>query len=336
MDNSIFEVQSLNRDIIRWEEHVKDMSPVEQVGDVWLKREDKFAPLGYGNINGSKLRVCIWLISEYYKNNRAGVIQGAVTGSPQHPMVAIVCKHFGLNSVHVIGTGDTEKHKNLAIAKAYGATFEMCKVGYAKTLEATAYKLAEEKYPGYFVLETNITVNENRNSPSRVEQFHDVGASQVDNMPDHIETLIVPAGSCNSVTSVLYGIARKRPKNLKRILLMGIGNYGSKDPDYIRRRLEYLSSAQKNNLDVFDFPFHKGEGLPFTSDDFPYIIEHYNLNGSGYCEYNDLMPYHYHGVDFHPRYEGKIWNYMKDNSAVFDKYMNDKTMFWIVGSEPNL
>jgi len=338
--NTTFDTQSIDRSIIQWEDHILDLSPVEQIGDVYFKREDKFAPLGYGNINGSKLRVCIWLISEYFNKNPkpVGVIQGAVTGSPQHPMVATICKHFGLDSVHVVGTPDFDSHKNLSIAKAMGAKFEISKVGYAKTLESMAYKLAEEKYANYFVLETNITVNENRNSPQRVEAFQRVGAQQVENIPDHIETIIVPAGSCNSVTSVLYGIAKFKPKNLKKIILMGIGNYGSKDPDFIRRRLNYLSIATDTNLNVFDYTFNKDSGdvLPFTFDEFPYIIEHYDLNGSGYCEYNDLMPFHYSGIDFHPRYEGKIWNYMKDNKNIFDSYMNNNTLFWIVGSEPNL
>lgn len=331
-------ILGMDRSKVKWEDHILDMSPVEKHGDIWLKREDKFAPLGYGNINGSKLRVCTWLIAEYANKarNPVGVIQGAVTGSPQHPMVAINCAHFGLPSVHVVGTKDIDGHKNLEIAARYGATFEVSKVGYAKTLEATAYKLAQEKYAGYFVLETNITVNEDRNPADRIEAFHNVGSVQVANMPDHIETLIVPAGSCNSVTSVLYGIARYKPKNLKKILLMGIGNYGSKDPDFIRRRLQTIQQATTVDTDVFDFSAIQKESSLFTSEDYPYIIEHHNLNGSGYCEYNDLMPFTYDDVQLHPRYEGKIFNYMRDNKNYFDKYMNDKTMFWIVGSEPNL
>lgn len=312
---------------------IKWMSPVEKVGDLYFKREDKFIPFpADGNANGSKLRVCIWLIQQAIASGARGVIHGAVTGSPQHVFVSNVCKHYDIPCVSVVGSTDFEKHPNLAIAKSNGSTFEVCKVGYAKTLEATAYKLAEEKYSGYFVLETNITVAESKNAPARVEAFQNVGAYQVQNMPDHIETVIVPCGSCNSVTSVLYGIAQKKPKNLKRVVLMGIGNYGSKDPDYIRRRLDYISQATTTNVHVFDFPFKKEEtSLPFTFDEFPYIIEHHDLNGTGYCQYSDLMPFNYHGITFHPRYEGKIWNYMKDNPKKFDKYMNDKTMFWIVG-----
>jgi len=322
----------------RWEERIRDLSPVERVGELWLKREDKFAPLGYGDINGSKLRACIWLIAEYVRTspNPVGVVSGAVTGSPQHPMVAIVCRHFGLRSVHVVGTPDIDKHENLAIARAYGATFEVSKVGYAKALEGRARALARDKYPGHFVLETNITVSLGRNPPTRVERFHDVGATQVDNFPDHVETLILPAGSCNTATSVLYGIARRRPQGLRRILLMGIGNDGSRDPDVIRRRLQYMASTTSADLDVFGFPAAVA-GLSLFggpgAETGPYAIEHHDLNGTGFCTYGDLMPYTYHGVAMHPRYEGKIWHYMDAHPEKFARYRNDRTLFWIVGSD---
>jgi hypothetical protein len=46
------------------------------------------------------------------------------------------------------------------------------------------------------------------------------------------------------------------------------------------------------------------------------------------------MPFSHNGLAFHPRYEGKCWNYITDNLTVFRPYINDRTLFWIVGSEP--
>jgi hypothetical protein len=334
LDKSIFENPSLNRIHLRWEEHIYDLSPVEKIGNIWIKREDKFAPLGYGNINGSKLRVCIWLISNALQSGARGVIHGAVTGSPQHPMVATICKHYDAPCVDVVGTDDIAGHPNLVIAKSMGASFIPCKVGYAKTLEATAYRLQKEKYNGYFVLETNITVNEGRNSPERVKNFHAVGGAQSANVPDHIETIILPAGSCNSAVGALYGLAYRRRAgelpNLKRIILLGIGNYGSKDPDFIRRRLDLIEAP-----DVFSWPWAT-EGLPFGDTEDKIEVEHYDLNGSGFCAYSDLMPYTYNGVVMHPRYEGKCFNYLEQNQHIFAQYFNDKTMFWIVGGSVNV
>jgi hypothetical protein len=45
-------------------------------------------------------------------------------------------------------------------------------------------------------------------SDADIEAFHRVGSEQVRNLPDHMETLIIPAGSRSSVVSVLYGLHR--------------------------------------------------------------------------------------------------------------------------------
>ena len=65
--NTIFQTLSLDRSQIHWEEQLLELTPVEEVGGVWFKREDYFAPLGYSGINGSKLRQCIYLIDEYVR-----------------------------------------------------------------------------------------------------------------------------------------------------------------------------------------------------------------------------------------------------------------------------
>jgi predicted TIM-barrel fold metal-dependent hydrolase len=45
---TVFKVQSWDRNLVRWEDHLLDLTPVEYIGGMWWKREDKFAPLGGG------------------------------------------------------------------------------------------------------------------------------------------------------------------------------------------------------------------------------------------------------------------------------------------------
>src|SRR5208282_1096949 len=133
-----------------------------------------------------------------------------------------------------------------------------------------------------------------------------------------------------------------RPKNLKKVLLMGIGSYGSSDPLYIYRRLALMETvANFNSKDVFSWDiFHPGTGRSMA----PYEVAYHNVNGGcgqcekckdGYCSYNDLMPFKFGDLEFHPRYEGKMMNYAQDHLSEFRQYFNEKTLFWIVGSKPD-
>jgi len=328
MSNTIFDIQSFDRNQVRWEDYLYKLTPVELIGDLYFKREDKFAPLGYFSINGSKLRQCIWLVSDWVKNKHIrGVVSGSVVGSPQHPFIASICKHFGLSCLIVTGSKDYIKHKNMFLAAEMGSKFFVSKVGYAKTLQSLSFKLAK-KLPDHEVLETNITVDERFNKPERIEQFHKIGSIQTQNIPDNIETIFIPCGSCNSVVSILYGIALNRPKSLKRIFLMGIGNNGSFHLDYIPNRLRIISKVIKTDLNkAFTYTFFNDKNVGIQ-------LLHYNLNGSGFCKYEDWMPFNYQGVDLHPRYEGKVFNYIHRNKETFQPYLNQNTLFWIVGNEP--
>jgi hypothetical protein len=89
---------------------------------------------------------------------------------------------------------------------------------------------------------------------------------------------------------------------------------------------------------VFRYSFNKAQPMA------PYEVLHYNVNHGcggchkctdGYCTYNDLMPYSYGDLEFHPRYEAKMFHFMKDHLSEFRQYFKPTTMFWIVGSKPD-
>jgi len=320
---SIFDVKSINRNIVRWEDYLYKPTPVEHRGEIWFKREDMFAPLGYDGVNGSKLRQCIWLVNDWVKKkNIRGVVSGSVVGSPQHPFIASTCKHYGIGCLIATGSKNHQSHLNMQMAQELGAKFYVANIGYARALQSISFKLAKQ-LPNHEVLETNITVDEKLNPAYRIEEFHRVGAEQVKNIPNQIETIIIPCGSCNSVVSILYGIHLFKPKRLKNIILMGIGNNGSFNIDYIPRRLKIISSVLGKDIHS-DFSFKNGK----------YKMIHHNLNGTGYCTYSDIMPYNYHGLIFHPRYEGKCMNYIQENKEKFKEYWTQNTLFWVVGNKP--
>jgi hypothetical protein len=72
-----------------------------------------------------------------------------------------------------------------------------------------------------------------------------------------------------------------------------------------------------------------GEELPLLYN----FVEHDLVDG-GYTTYQEVKPYSYGGIAFHPRNEGKCLNYIKENLAHFRSQLNDNSLFWIIGSQP--
>ena len=323
-----------------WENNLFDLTPVEEVLGIKFKREDKFAPLGYGNINGSKARQCLHLMNRWVEASPSmeGVVSGSVVGSPQHPFISSMCKHFNKRCVIFVGAKNYLEHNYARHAYRLGAEINVSKIGYAKALQKKCvdFKREEQKRGNHWkMLELNITVLA-KHGFKKIEAFHRIGAEQVRNIPDDIETLIVPSGSCNSVVSILYGISLYPPKSLKNIILMGIGNNGSKNLGYIPERLKAISlQTGKSVNQYFDYSELSNNNLlgSFVGKKGRYKIKRYDLNGTGYCKYETLMPFTYGDIVFHPRYEGKIMNYIHENMDEIKKYWNRKTLFWIVGGQ---
>lgn len=285
------------------------LTPWELRKGVWWKREDHFAPLGLGGPNGSKMRQLTHLFQRH-RGNATCVLTAASVLSPQHSMTAVAAHHFGMPSVHIIG-GTTlvkaQKNPNVRIALGFGAEFECVKVGYNPELQR---RLKTRLRPGQdFVVPYGITTAEDC-SVDDLKAFHQVGGLQVQNLPESVETLIVPAGSCNSLTSVLYGLAKLGHKNLKQVVSIGIG------PDKVRwtqERLEHLGLKPP-------LPFKWNRKL--------------SLHTSGYAGYSDRMPESYAGIGFHPTYEGKIIRYLKEQGTLGDGVDHGgKLGFWIVAGE---
>lgn len=322
-----------------WAGALDILTPITAEGEVRFKREDSFAPLGYGAINGAKLRQCIWLVNEYVRSSPkpTGIISGASVKSPQLSMGTAVAKHFGLESLLVIGATaqhSATKHENVAIAAWMGAKFVITPVAYNPVLQGKVAEL-KAQMPDRFVLEYGITVSD---SDARIEAFHRVGSEQVRNFPDDVEHLFMPAGSCNSCTSVLYGIARFRPKALKRITLFGIGPLRL---EWIEERLaaiERVTGLSIRGLFSREYAHHpKLAEAHAPKDSAPYHLRHYDLHTTKFASYQDEMPYTLGGIDFHPTYEGKVMTYLKQREREFPEFWGSgRALFWIVGSKPTM
>ena len=306
MSGTVFEVQSLNRDKVHWEEHLGALTPWQNRRGLWFKRDDYFAPLGYGGPNGSKMRQLIWYINKF-RPGKTHIITGASIQSPQLSMSAIVGAHYGLRARQVVySKPDTVlRHENPRIAYGFGAEFEYASGPYNPIIQR---RVADLTQGGSLVVEYGITVPHEKYDPETVRKFHEVGAWQVSNMPEDVRRLIVPAGSCNSLTSVMLGLLRD-PKNVEELFTIGIGP--NKLP-WMRARLQHMG------LNV---------------DHLPFKWRHHSLHDTGFSKYSDhFKGEHFDGINFHPTYEAKMWRWLTQNNQLD---YDDHTAFWIVGSAPD-
>ncbi len=305
---SIFPELSLDRTVSRWEEHLMEPTPWEFHQGVWFKREDHFAPLGLHGPNGSKMRQLIWMVNTS-RPGRERIVTGASVQSPQLSMTAIVGAHYGL-PVHEVVYSKPHTlmgHPNPAIAAGFGATFEYVKGPYNPIIQARVDHLAACDATALKV-EYGISLPISRYSPEEVLGFHSVGANQVWGMPPQVRRLIVPAGSCNSLTSILLGLIWARGKHdIDELYTLGIG------PDkraWALERLRYMG---------------------VDPDNLPFRWKHHSLHETGFSTYSEKFKgERFRGIDFHPTYEAKMWRYLRRHDPI---PQDGSTGFWIVGAE---
>jgi hypothetical protein len=282
----------------------KDLTPVELRGGIWWKREDLYRIEPYG-VNGSKLRACQHLMS------RAGddimqVVSASSVLSPQAAMAGVVAEQLGLECEIIVGATTPDKavkHKSVAIAVEAGATVRCVPVAYNTYLQKQAEEAALA--PGVWRLPYGITTP--AGAPLEdVEAFLRVGGEQVANLPDEVETLVVPFGSANTACGVLYGLHDRRSANLRRIILMEIGP---------SRR---------------DWAWDRLQSVGRSPDGLGVAIEFITLH-EVWATYGDKMPETMEDIVFHPTYEGKMIRWLNLVQPEWWMRRDGTTAFWIVG-----
>lgn len=312
---SIFppEAQGLRLASCDWTEWLEVLTPVTQHEGVWVKREDLFAPLGYGGINGSKLRGLIMMMAQRSRENHT-VVTGASVRSPQHGMTASVARHLGMESLHVVGATKPQtaaKHVQPQIAARMGAKFVITGGAYNTVLQPKVKELAAG-WDHAATIPYGITPE-----PYELYHFHALGGLQVQNLPD-VHTLIVPMGSCNSTASVLLGLQlNDRPTSLRRIVLVGIG------PDRNRWLWDRLDM-----LDVRDgYRYNVPDCLKREPRERNYLELVY-VNAYAEYPYDQLVKQRIGDLVLHPTYEAKVVKFLRDHHP---HLLCEDSCLWVVG-----
>lgn len=281
-------------------------TPVELRGGRWWKREDLFR-IEPSGVNGSKLRACQHLIGQAAERGDVmSVVSASSVLSPQAAMAGVVARQFDLECEIIVGATKPAKlkdHRSLQIAMDEGATVRIIPVAYNTALQKASADAALQ--PGVWRLPYGITTPADA-SLQDVEAFLAVGGAQTANLPDDIETLVLPFGSANTACGVLYGLHDHRPAALKRIVLMEIGPSRRK---WAGDRLESV-----------------GRSLAPAGVEVEFITLH-----EVWASYGDKMPETLDDIVFHPTYEGKMIRWLNLVQPGWWTRRDGTTGFWIVG-----
>jgi hypothetical protein len=204
--------------------NVDDITPVEQYGGIYYKRDDLYRPFDPEPLNGGKVRQCITLIQSNLEKinneNNGGVATETSINSPQGIIISRVCREFGLKCI--IGVGGQGKNDNLIcdeIRKNGAEIVTLSRMAYSNVLLSKLKEL--NKINNYFIIQFGINVSEST-------EIRDYIANQVVNIPDDLDNLIIPTGSGICAGAILYGI-KKFGKKVKNVYVVQIAGYDRTD-----------------------------------------------------------------------------------------------------------
>lgn len=180
---NVVEVPRKELDVVPVINDPKALTPIIAVGDVWMKRDDYFA---VGTARGGKVRSCL-VVSE----GASGLVTAGSRASPQVNIVAQVAALLGVPARAHLPQGELSP-----CVKETASIIELVqhKAGYnnviVKRARDDAAKSGWREVP--FGMETEIAVNCTR--------------SQVRNIPEGVDRIIMPVGSGMSLAGVLWGL----------------------------------------------------------------------------------------------------------------------------------
>lgn len=291
-----------NKEYIIQDLKLNELTSIERVESLYLKRDDLFAPFDFSNANGTKLRQCIYLLLKNYDKINNGIITCCSVHSPQSVIVASMGKYLQLPVTIFYGGTREDRFDVLPmpkIARSLGANLEIVtKMGRISVLNKKAKDRIVNTHE--FLVQHGIDLTNN------LDVFFESVAKQVENLPEDLDNLVITCGSGISTTGILY-VLKLYNKKVKKITLVGVAP----------NRVEKV----KNNLKLIENTYN----IVLNDIDFNYI-DLFNTKG---FKYEKKEKGEHYGIKFHPNYEAKTYNWLKDNID----YKNEKTCLWVVGKE---
>ena len=277
---------------------MNELTPVQEVNGLLIKRDDLYTPFGKGEVNGGKLRQCMMLTDSVLASESGAecLFTYCSIHSPQAPITAASARSHGLPCYSVYGGAKPENIKALPmprLAMKYGAEIIVgARSGRHSILYARTKSLAEKKRG--FIVQYGI------NLIGYGDVLLDAVAAQCENLPDKIENLVMTCGSGITASGVMIGL-KKYGKEVKNVHLVATA------PD---RRAFIHDNLRKYDADR-EFEYHSL----------------FDMKGFQYEKGAKAV---WGGIRLHPHYEAKTMQWFLQSGL-----HHSETLFWIVGAEPS-
>ena len=194
------------------------LTPVEDHGGIYYKRDDMFCP--YGDVNGGKVRQTRLLFSKYAGPHGGwpGVVAAVSVHSPTGPVISRVAKHFHTPCIIAVGGTTPEnldKLPMMRLSKHFGAEVRIV-AGHGMKNAITARVNEICKETGYHNIDFSHHIY------SDADLMFDTNAEQVQNIPDELDVLVMSLGVGIQFACVLKGL-KKYNKKVKKIIGVQVG-----------------------------------------------------------------------------------------------------------------
>lgn len=290
------------------------VTPVEEIHNDpvfrYVKRDDYFRPFQDLPLSGGKVRQAILLVNnniDLIREELGNNIWTATSmSSPQGVIVSRVASEYGVNSKLFIGSGCSKDSisKNNLMMNSYGCGSSIdydSRQAFETALQAHIKKVADNTGEKFFNVKFGINLD---TSP---EALVASTAMQVQNIPDHLDNLVVPSGSCIILSGVILGCLMFN-KTVDNIIGVQIAGYDRcKTIDHI--------------LDTFGIPEGNSLYTLEKSKDYPYsrLLKRYTIGTEN--------------IRLDPLYESKGYDYcLKHMPEIHGK----ENLFWIVGDSTDI
>ena len=240
---------------------IKETTPIEKVGNIYLKRDDKFEIYG---VKGGKARSAYQLIKQGLEDGYKEFVTAGSRMSPQCELVSCLCQNMNVKC-HLFMPKGKDTSVILNINKNDLSEIHRTKIGYNSVICKWSYDYSVENNFCYipFGMER--------------EENIEVTKHQVVNIPKEVKRIVMPVGSGMSFISVANGLEYYNRTDIK-ILGVSVGKDVTKNIEkylkapnvkytIVKSDLDYEKEAKIFNIGNVELDkIYEAKCLPFLRD----------------------------------------------------------------------